>query len=143
MKMNPVLWSLLLLLLLSCSKDENAIPADRLQVEISVVGGMCGSGKRVVIDKKQTQKFVQDGGCNGRLSISETATDRSTFEQLNRHLKKLDLFSRKIDECARCADGVDYLVNITNGGDTTIQHSISFQNDDKDVRKFLDFIDKL
>ncbi|WP_166637807.1 hypothetical protein [Sphingobacterium paludis] len=54
----------------------------------------------------------------------------------------MELYDRVYADCARCSDGVDYIVTIDDGT-RIIKQSIGFQNQGKGLAAFRSFLDKL
>lgn len=129
-------------ILSSCSKDPIMETAEGLEVKIVVASGGCGQVKTVVINQSQTSRDFSGNTCRRTGLNSIRTTDEQTFQTLTNYLTTLNLFEREIQECARCLDGIDYLLEI-NDGTQIIEQSISFQNEEQGMSEFITFLEAL
>lgn len=143
MKKVIYLFVLSIFLLLGCKKSDNKIdPEDSgLRIEIKGISGW-GNGVNISIDQSKTEiKYPKDG-------LSETKKDKvyktseATFKQLSSYINTYKLMDAKINECARCADGLDYVITIkSEGRENTV--TIAAHRIDGKYTDLLDFINKL
>lgn len=126
----------------ACSKKEVMKPSEGLEVKIVVASGWCGYVKTIVLNKNQTSKDLRGNTCQRSSVNTVAATDEKAFQKLNTYLLKLNLFDRKIQECSRCSDGVDYMLTI-NDGTQVIEHSIGFENKETGMAEFIAFMEAL
>jgi len=142
MKMNFLTLLFLVFILNACSKETFTAPAEGLEVKIVVSSGGCGNVKVIVINKNQTSRDLRGNVCDHSRGNSTAKTDEATFNRLNDYLHELELYDRVYRDCARCLDGVDYVLTI-NDGTRIIEQSIGFQNKGKGLAAFRKFLDKL
>ncbi len=142
MKRSKIILFSCVILLLSCSKDEWISNPEGLEVEISKVSGWCGTIKIIKINKDRTSKSVPQSSCMTLQAEKVQQTDDVVFEKLNSFVENLDLQKTPIQECWRCADGVDYILKLRDGSNS-IEHSISLNTDDKVRRQFIEFLESL
>jgi len=137
------LFVLSIFLLLGCKKSDNKIdPEDSgLRIEIKGISGW-GNGVNISIDQSKTEiKYPKDG-------LSETKKDKvyktseTTLKQLSSYINTYKLMDAKINECARCADGLDYIITIKSEGRANTV-TIAANRTDGKYADLLDFIDEL
>ncbi|PUV22692.1 hypothetical protein [Sphingobacterium athyrii] len=143
MKKTIYLFVLSIFLLLGCKKSDNKIdPEDSgLRIEIKGISGW-GNGVNISIDQSKTEiKYPKDG-------LSETKKDKvyktseATLKQLSSYINTYKLMDAKIEECARCADGLDYVITIkSEGRENTV--TIAAHRTDGKYTDLLDFINKM
>ena len=143
MKKTIYLFVLSVFLLLSCKKSDNKIdPEDSgLRIEIKGVSGW-GAGVNISIDQSKTEiKYPKDG-------LSETKKDKvyktseATLKQLSSYINTYKLMDAKINECARCVDGLDYIITIKSEGKENTITIAAYRTDGK-YSDLLDFINKM
>ncbi|WP_104385565.1 hypothetical protein [Sphingobacterium sp. HMA12] len=143
MKKTIYLFVLSIFLLLGCKKSDNKIdPEDSgLRIEIKGISGW-GNGMNISIDQSKTEiKYPKDG-------LSETKKDKiyktseATLKQLSSYINTYKLMDAKINECARCVDGMDYVITIkSEGRENTV--TIAAHRTDGKYGDLLDFINKM
>lgn len=112
------------------------------------MSGWCGSSKIVSISKEKTKVVIPaNEKCDIAFSEKEVTTEEMKYEQLQKLLEQVDFKSLSLNECARCADGTDYKIEVTENGRTyvnTIAHVFTdgelseVQKRQQELLKFLD-----
>ncbi|MCS4228969.1 hypothetical protein [Sphingobacterium sp. BIGb0165] len=143
MKKTIYLFVLSIFLFLGCKKsdDKSDIEPDGLKIEIKGISGW-GDVVNVIIDKNKTEirypkSLVPEAKADKTYKTSET-----TLKQLSAYIDTYKLMDAKIQECARCVDGTDYVITIKyEGRENTV--TIAAHRTDGKYADLLDFIDKL
>lgn len=134
-----------ILLLLGCKKSENKTDSESTGLKVEIKG-ISGWGEFVNISVDQNKTAVKyPAGTNGS---PQTARDKSyrtseeTFRKLSSYVETYNLLEAKIQECARCVDGMDYVITVRSGSvENTV--TIAVNRTDGKYADVLDFISKL
>ncbi|WP_313266572.1 hypothetical protein [Sphingobacterium sp.] len=133
------------LLFVACKKsdDKSDSEAKGLQVEIKGISGW-GEFVNIRVDQNKTEvKYpAKPADITQTLKDKSYKTSEDTFRKLSSYVETYDLMNAKIDECARCVDGADYVITISSG-DKKNTVTIAGQRTDGKYADVLDFISKL
>ncbi|GAA4167423.1 hypothetical protein [Sphingobacterium ginsenosidimutans] len=145
MKKTIYLFVLSILLFLGCKKSDNKIDSEPeisgLQIEIKAVSGW-GDEMNISIDQNKTEIKYPKGSLPETKKDKAYKTSDATFKRLSSYIDTYKLMDVKIEECARCADGTDYVIKIKlDGRENTV--TIAAHRTDGKYADLLDFIDKL
>jgi len=135
-----VLMSVFLLFGCKKSNDTNDPSTSGLKVEIK---GISGWGEFVNISVDQNKTEVKYAAVTS--GSPQTAKDKSyktseeTFRKLSSYVETYNLMDAKIQECARCTDGMDYVITIKSKGKENTVTLAAHRNDGKyaDVLSFI------
>lgn len=135
----------IILLFVACKKSDDKTDSETksLQVEIK---GISGWGEFVNIRVDQNKTEVKYPAAT--TGSPQTARDKSyktsedNFRKLSSYIEAYNLMDAKIEECARCLDGADYVIRINDGRkENTV--TIARQRTDSKYADLVDFISKL
>ena len=134
-----------ILLLLGCKKSDNTTDSETTGLKVEIKG-ISGWGEFVNISVDQINTAVKyPAETNGS---PQTARDKSyrtseeTFRKLSSYVETYELLDAKIQECARCVDGMDYVITVRSGSvENTV--TIAVNRTDGKYADVLDFISKL
>lgn len=110
---------------------------------VLVYGCMCGYSKKIDLTKEKTIiKIIQSSRCT---EIDSTSVYNSDLEKLKLLKNKLDEVEfKKLNDCFRCSDGLDYRIRIIENG-ITYENTIALKYDNENNsllgRKFKDLQD--
>ena len=132
-------------LLFGCKKsDDSTDPsAAGLKVEIK---GISGGGEFVNIsvdqDKTEVKYAAVTSGSPQTAKDKSYKTSEETFRKLSSYVEAYNLMNAKIEECARCTDGTDYVIKVISKEKENTVTLAAHRNDGK-YADVLDFISKL
>ncbi|KKO92720.1 hypothetical protein AAW12_03235 [Sphingobacterium sp. Ag1] len=133
------------LLLFGCKKsdDTNDSPSSGLKVEIKGISGW-GNFVNISIDQNKTEvKYSKlPSGAPQDSKDKSYKTSEDTFRKLSSYVETYNLMEAKIQECASCADGTDYVITIKSSGKENTVTIAAYRTDGK-YADVLDFIGKL
>lgn len=96
----------------------------------------------MVIDKDKTEIKYPKSSVPEAKKDKAYKTSEATLKQLSDYIDTYKLMDAKIEECARCVDGTDYVMKIkSNGRENKV--TIAAHRTDGKYADLLDFIDKL
>ena len=140
MKKTIYLFVLSIFLLLGCKKSDNKIDPE-LRIEIKGISGW-GNGVNISIDQSKTEIKYPKDGLSAAKKDKVYKTSEATLKQLSSYINTYKLMDAKINECARCVDGLDYVITIkSEGRENTV--TIAAQRTDGKYADLLDFINKM
>ncbi len=132
-------------LLFGCKKsnDINDPSTSGLKVEIKGISGW-GEFVNITVDQNKTEVKYPAGTTGNPQTVKDKSykTSEDTFRKLSSYVDKYNLMNAKIEECARCVDGADYVITIKSG-DKKNTVTIAGQRTDGKYADVLDFINKL
>jgi len=132
-------------LLFGCKKsnDINDPSTSGLKVEIKGISGW-GEFVNISVDQNKTEVKYPAGTTGNPQTVKDKSykTSEDIFRKLSSYVETYDLMNAKIDECARCVDGADYVITISSGGKKNTV-TIAGQRTDGKYADVLDFISKL
>ncbi|MGE8378298.1 MAG: hypothetical protein ACN6PN_08110 [Sphingobacterium sp.] len=143
MKKTIYLFVLSIVLFVGCKKsdDKSDTEPDGLKIEIKGISGW-GDVVNVIIDKNKTEIKYPKSLVPEAKRDKVYKTSEATLKQLSTYIDTYKLMDAKIQECARCADGTDYVITIKyEGRENTV--TIAANRTDGKYADLLDFIDKL
>ncbi|WON94881.1 MULTISPECIES: hypothetical protein [unclassified Sphingobacterium] len=132
-------------LLFGCKKSDDSTDrsAAGLKVEIK---GISGGGEFVNIsvdqDKTEVKYAVGTTGSPQTVKDKSYKTSAETFRKLSSYVEAYNLMNAKIEECARCTDGTDYVIKVISKEKENTVTLAAHRNDGK-YADVLDFISKL
>ncbi|WP_286767254.1 MULTISPECIES: hypothetical protein [Sphingobacterium] len=133
------------LLFVACKKSDDKIDSETkgLHVEIKGISGW-GEFVNISVDQNKTEvKYAAETTGNPQTVKDKSyKTSEDTFRKLSSYVDKYNLMNAKIEECARCVDGADYVITIKSG-DKKNTVTIAGQRTDGKYADVLDFINKL
>jgi hypothetical protein len=133
------------LLFVACKKSEDKTDSETkgLHVEIKGISGW-GEFVNISVDQNKTEVKYATGTTGNPQTVKDKSykTSEDTFRKLTSYVETYNLMEAKIQECARCADGTDYVITIkSNGKENTV--TIAAYRTDGKYTDVLDFINKL
>ncbi|HBI90084.1 MULTISPECIES: hypothetical protein [Sphingobacterium] len=132
-------------LLFGCKKsnDINDPSTSGLKVEIKGISGW-GEFVNITVDQNKTEVKYPAGTTGNPQTVKDKSykTSEDTFRKLSSYVETYDLMNTKIDECARCVDGADYVITVKSEGKKNTV-TIAGQRTDGKYTDVLDFISKL
>ena len=132
-------------LLFGCKKsnDINDPSTSGLQVEIKGISGW-GEFVNISVDQNKTEVKYPAGTTGNPQTVKDKSykTSEDIFRKLSSYVETYDLMNAKIDECARCVDGADYVITVRSGSKKNTV-TIAGQRTDGKYADVLDFISKL
>ena len=132
-------------LLFGCKKsnDINDPSTSWLKVEIKGISGW-GEFVNITVDQNKTEVKYPAGTTGNPQTVKDKSykTSEDTFRKLSSYVETYDLMNTKIDECARCVDGADYVITVKSEGKKNTV-TIAGQRTDGKYTDVLDFISKL
>ncbi|WP_286752894.1 MULTISPECIES: hypothetical protein [Sphingobacterium] len=132
-------------LLFGCKKsnDINDPSTSGLKVEIKGISGW-GEFVNITVDQNKTEVKYPAGTTGNPQTVKDKSykTSEDTFRKLSSYVETYDLMNAKIDECARCVDGADYVITVKSEGKKNTV-TIAGQRTDGKYTDVLDFISKL
>lgn len=143
MKKTIYLLVLSISLFFGCKKsdDKTDVEPDGLRIEIKGISGW-GDIVDIVIDKDKTEIKYPKSSVSEAKKDKTYKTSEATLKQLSNYIDTYKLMDAKIEECARCVDGLDYVITIkSEGRENTV--TIAAHRTDGKYADLLDFIDKL
>ena len=125
------------------SNDTNHPSTSGLKVEIKGISGW-GEFVNISVDQNKTEVKYPAGTTGNPQTVKDKSykTSEDIFRKLSSYVETYDLMNAKIDECARCVDGADYVITISSG-DKKNTVTIAGQRTDGKYADVLDFISKL
>ncbi|WP_312338842.1 hypothetical protein [Sphingobacterium sp.] len=138
-----VLMSVFLLFGCKKSNDTNDSSTSGLKVEIKGISGW-GEFVNITVDQNKTEVKYPAGTTGNPQTVKDKSykTSEDIFGKLSSYVETYDLMNAKIEECARCLDGADYVITIKSGGKINTV-TIAEQRTDSKYADVLDFIKKL
>lgn len=137
--------ALSLFLFLGCKKSDNKIDSEPeslgLQIEIKAVSGWSDE-MNINIDQHKTEIKYPKGSLPETKKDKAYQTSEATIKQLSNYIDKYKLMEVKIQECARCTDGIDYIIKIRYEGRENIVTIAAHRTDGK-YADLLGFIEKI
>ncbi|MDF2518294.1 MAG: hypothetical protein K0R59_3590 [Sphingobacterium sp.] len=117
MKKAIYLFVLSIFLFLGCKKSDDKTDPELAgpQVEIKGVSGW-GDVVNIIIDKNKTEIRYPKSIVPEAPKDKVYKTSDVTFEQLSNYIDAYKLMDAKIEECARCVDGTDYVITLKYKG---------------------------
>lgn len=141
------LFTVSIFLFMGCKKsdDTNASQSEpaELKLEIKGISGW-GNFVNISIDQNKTDvKYLIGGdGVNPDLKNKSYKTSENTLKQFLNFIKMYHLMDAKIEECASCADGTDYVIKINyEGKENTV--TIAAHRTDGKYADLLNFINQM
>lgn len=132
-------------LLFGCKKsnDINDPSTSGLKVEIKGISGW-GEFVNITVDQNKTEVKYPAGTTGNPQTVKDKSykTSEDTFRKLSSYVETYDLMNAKIDECARCVDGADYVITVKSEGKKNTV-TIAGQRTDGKYADVLDLISKL
>ncbi len=133
------------LLFVACKKSDNKVDSETegLKVEIKGISGW-GEFVSISVDQNKTVvKYpVETNGSPQTARDKSYRTSEETFRKLSSYVETYNLLEAKIQECARCVDGMDYVITVRSGSvENTV--TIAVNRTDGKYADVLDFISKL
>jgi hypothetical protein len=132
-------------LLFGCKKSNNTNDSSTsgLKVEIKGISGW-GEFVNITVDQNKTEVKYPAGTTGNPQTVKDKSykTSEDIFRKLSSYVETYDLMNAKIEECARCLDGADYVITIKSGGKINTV-TIAEQRTDSKYADVLDFIKKL
>lgn len=137
------LFALSIFLFLGCKKSDDKVnPEDSgLKMEIKGISGW-GDGVNISIDQNKTEIKYPKDGLSGAKKDKVYKTSEATLKQLSSYINTYKLMDVKINECARCADGLDYVITIKSEGRENTVTIAAYRTDGR-YTDLLDFINKM
>jgi len=135
-----------IVLCFACKKSNNievGPESSGLKVKIKAISGW-GEFANITIDQDKTEiKYVNTADNLPQVPKDKAyKTSEATMKQLLNYIETYKLMDTKIDECARCADGMDYIISIQcESRKNTV--TIAAQRSDGKYSDLLDLINKL
>lgn len=141
--MKSILFStgILVILLLSCQKDNNVI--NRNDRYIIVMGSVCGwcAGEDSIIIAKDSIHYKYASPCDAGVFRKDTLTDINDWNSLIAQLDMNEFQKINLNTCNFCVDGCDEWISIKND---SVFHKIRFgYQDSTAIQKIKPFVDKL
>ncbi|WP_333865460.1 hypothetical protein [Sphingobacterium sp.] len=132
-------------LLFGCKKSNDTSDASTsgLKVEIKGISGW-GEFVNISVDQNKTEVKYPAGTTGSPQTVKDKSykTSEDTFRKLSSYVETYDLMNAKIEECARCVDGADYVITMKSGNKKNTV-TIAGQRTDGKYADVLDFIKKL
>lgn len=139
------LFALSIFLFLGCRKSDNKSDSESepsgLRMEIKGISGW-GDGVNISIDQNKTEIKYPKDGLSGTKKDKVYKTSEATLKQLSNYVNTYKLMDAKINECARCADGLDYVITIKSEGRENTVTIAAYRTDGR-YTDLLDFINKM
>lgn len=128
---------------MGCKKSDDKVnPEDSgLKMEIKGISGW-GDGVNISIDQNKTEIKYPKDGLSGSKKDKVYKTSEATLKQLSSYINTYKLMDVKINECARCADGLDYVITIKSEGRENTVTIAAYRTDGR-YTDLLDFINKM
>jgi hypothetical protein len=135
----------IILLFVACKKSDDKTDSDTqgLKVEIKGISGW-GEFVNISVDQNKTEVKYPAGTTGNPQTVKDKSykTSEDTFRKLSSYVETYDLMNAKIEECARCVDGADYVITISSRGKKNTV-TIAGQRTDGKYAELVDFISKL
>ena len=131
-----------LLLLKKKKKNEEEQMLEKFNVKVAVIGGGCGYEKNLTITEDKIFKEEKSGNCDMKDTNSVITMQNETLSRLKVYLNDLDFKNLNINDCFRCRDGVDYVIELTENG-KSYTNTIAFdlkETTEKDEQKMQEFL---
>ncbi|WP_394677671.1 hypothetical protein [uncultured Sphingobacterium sp.] len=134
------------LLFVACKKSDDKTDSETkgLHVEIKGISGWWGEFVNISVDQNKTEVKYAPGTTGNPQTVKDKSykTSEDTFRKLSSYVETYNLMEAKIQECARCADGTDYVITIKSSGKENTVTIAAYRTDGK-YADVLDFINKL
>lgn len=138
MKNTTILLVSLILLVSSCSKDENT--EKDLTFHINEYCGMCGEIYDVTISKKETV-YIYKNDCDEREYTNKVETSKENWEKLTELFSMTAFKEVDLQTCGVCVDGCDVELKVEN---KSTEHSIKYNSlEDEKLADIKDFLQEL
>jgi len=105
-------------LFFSCSENNNK--SEPFTLNVTVMGGGCGYSKEITVTDDKTKVVTLVGNCGGTDSTALYDTDKDKLALIKNKLNEVQFTELNLDECFRCADGIDYKMTLNQGGKTYV-----------------------
>lgn len=135
--------SILVLIFVSCQKDDTEINNDQLIIEMGSICGWCVPGDTLIMTKADTKYQIIFPCDSSRVDIEET-TKSAEWNSLIGLLDKEKLSKIDLNTCYSCADGCDTWIKVT---DENYSHKIRYGFEDSTtlvtIKPFVDKLDSI
>lgn len=148
MKKSPLLLISFIFLLFSCAKSDHDQLEEKFSLKVAVIGGGCGFSKTLVLSEKTISKEEKSGNCGLVDSKQQRPMTSATFATLKTYLHDLDFKNLQRNDCFRCVDGIDVVIELSDNGQTysnTIAYRLHNSKDlqEDKMQEFLQFLNEL
>jgi len=131
----------------SCSDSDHKSEPFRLNV--TVMGGGCGYTKEITLTDNKTKIVTHVGNCRGKDFTASYDTDKDKLALIKNKLDEVQFTKLNLVECFRCVDGVDYKMELNQGGKTYVNtiarrmSDVELTAQDKQLQDLQNMLDNL